>query len=240
MTKIEEYLKEIENKKLLVLFPHPDDESFMAGGLIMRAKKLGFEVEVVTLTSGQRGKNYKKGSVGELGEIRREEFNRAVSLLGVRGEILEYQDGSLNGNREWVGEVREIIKSREPGVVVTYDHSGITGHPDHIALSVEIFRLLKEEFPDTALLWPAWPGRRRKFMVNKEVAGLMQKADFKLNLTKEERDIKYSGIMAHESQFGNLSFIQRLLMKYLVIGTEYFALADYEREYGYKYVDFEF
>ncbi len=167
-------------------------------------------------------------------------FNTAVSLLGVRGEILGFQDGSLKDDRDWVGEVRKVIKKSKPGVVLSYDASGITGHPDHIALSVEIFEFLKKESPETSLLWPAWPGKRREFMVNKEVSEFMQPAGFRFNLSKEERDTKYRAILSHKSQFENLSLIQKILMKYLVISTEYFALADYEREYRYKFVDFEF
>jgi hypothetical protein len=39
--------------RLLVLAPHPDDESLATGGLIQRATRQGLPVKVVFLTNGQ-------------------------------------------------------------------------------------------------------------------------------------------------------------------------------------------
>ncbi|KKQ25909.1 MAG: hypothetical protein US62_C0042G0009 [Candidatus Woesebacteria bacterium GW2011_GWA1_37_8] len=49
-------LNKIKGKTLMVIFPHPDDESMMTGGLLSTAHKLGIRTVVVTITKGGAGK----------------------------------------------------------------------------------------------------------------------------------------------------------------------------------------
>ncbi len=241
MEDLDEYLREIENKKLLVVFPHPDDESFNAAGLIQRARKLGFVVHIITLTRGDRGKNHLKNKTNKsLSEIRFNELQAALEEIGF-DELLvwNYLDGSLRTDKKWVEQLVQVLAKEKFGVVVTYDHSGLTGHPDHIALSVELFKFLKKS-GGVRLLWASWPGLLRKFMINGQVVEFIEKPKLQLDLSNKEHDNKCRAIKAHQSQLGNLVWWQRILLKYFICAHEYFSIADFDKTYDHKFVDFKF
>lgn len=77
--------------RVLVLAPHPDDESIGCGGLIAA---LGENVEVLCLTDGALGIAGKKSR--EVVEIRKKEFAAAMSVLNVQHwKMLNAADGAL-------------------------------------------------------------------------------------------------------------------------------------------------
>jgi LmbE family N-acetylglucosaminyl deacetylase len=91
--------------RLLVLAPHPDDETLGTGGLIQEALSVGAAVRVVYLTYGDNDEwsfvVYRKtpvigrGPVARMGEVRRKEALAACDSLGVRAEnvvFLGYPD----------------------------------------------------------------------------------------------------------------------------------------------------
>lgn len=239
MKNIETKLRSIKKKRLLVVYPHPDDETYNAAGLIQRAKSLGFEVMIVSLTSGDMGKNHLEDK-RDLGVIRREELLLAGKIL--RADVtkaLDYPDCGLIEDLHWTGNLKKILKKFDPGVVVTYDHSGLTGHPDHIVLSVELFKILKRAKDRPLLLWSVWPGEIRRFMIHDEVVGVMNEPEYELKLSIFEWLAKRKALFAHKSQLGNLKDWQRLLLIYGIFWKEYFAVANFKVDYDYKYVKFE-
>jgi len=98
-----------EKRRILVISPHPDDESLAAGGLIAEAVKNGCSVHVVFLTSGdgfQRGLEIYRRKLNpgpteflEYGRQRMAEAESALHRLGLRPEditFLGYPDGGLD------------------------------------------------------------------------------------------------------------------------------------------------
>ncbi|MGB9920729.1 MAG: PIG-L family deacetylase, partial [Moorellales bacterium] len=93
--------------RVLVVSPHPDDESLGAGGLIAQARREGREVRVVWMTAGdgfRRGAEVWFGrSVGakdliSYGRLRSQEAARAAERLGIPQDkliFLGYPDGGL-------------------------------------------------------------------------------------------------------------------------------------------------
>ncbi|MBF0485269.1 MAG: PIG-L family deacetylase [Candidatus Omnitrophica bacterium] len=81
------------NDRILVLAPHPDDETIGAGGLIQQAIKAGAKVKVVLLTYGENNEFafivyekrivFRKKEFLRLGEVRREESLAAMEYLGL-------------------------------------------------------------------------------------------------------------------------------------------------------------
>lgn len=141
MKNLKTYLKEFAgNKVLMAVYPHPDDETMAAGGLLIEAKTLGFETVVVCLTKGEAGLNFAPERGKELAEIRETELSKALEILKVNHfELGDFGDGKLRGGEQfWKPWVDAQLKKYSPGVVVGYDHSGIYGHPDHIALSLSL------------------------------------------------------------------------------------------------------
>ena len=80
--------------RLLVIAPHPDDETVMTGGLIQRVLENQGKVEIVYLTNGDGSRTTiiqedKKVDLSptefiSLGETRIEEASKAASILGVK------------------------------------------------------------------------------------------------------------------------------------------------------------
>lgn len=127
--------------RLLCILAHPDDESLGLGGILAKYGAGGIETHLVTATRGERGwfgPPEENPGPRALGRIRERELRDAASVLGIREVILlDYHDGELEKAdqsvllRQLVEQVRRI----RPDVVVTFDHNGIYGHPDHIAVT---------------------------------------------------------------------------------------------------------
>ncbi len=125
--------------KLLSVLAHPDDESLGLGGILARYAAEGVETYLVTATRGEQGwfgPPEENPGPTELGKIREQELREAANVLGIREvNLLEYCDGELDKAdqavliRQLVGHIRRI----RPDVIVTFDHNGVYGHPDHIA-----------------------------------------------------------------------------------------------------------
>lgn len=96
-------------QRLLVVSPHPDDESLGAGGAIQLALAQGAQVKVVMMTNGDgqpvaplilRGEvRPRSGNYIETGQQRQAEALAALQILGLPPEnvlFLGYPDGGLN------------------------------------------------------------------------------------------------------------------------------------------------
>lgn len=119
-------------KKLLCIFAHPDDESFAAGGTIIKYVKAGWTVDLVCATKGE------KGGGDALGEIREAELRESGKVLGLSHiTFLPYKDGTLH--TQVSGNIEEalitILAEKKPDVVITFETGGVSNHPDHIKLS---------------------------------------------------------------------------------------------------------
>lgn len=86
--------------KVLILAPHPDDESIGTAGIIQRALKAGAQVKVVCYTNGDHNELafivyekrlvLKKSGFIYMGEIRKEETASAMSSLGLTQKDLVF------------------------------------------------------------------------------------------------------------------------------------------------------
>ena len=136
---------------LLVVVPHPDDESFGAGGALLLAKEAGLKTGVLTLTRGEAGRTLGLCPPEELPQVRVEELKRAAAVLQVDYlEVLDYPNALPEGAQGERGpatgrgladhpEAVEAIRTRllrlRPRFVLTFSPDGINGHPDHVAAS---------------------------------------------------------------------------------------------------------
>lgn len=252
MKSVDEVLDQVERKVMLVVMPHPDDETVMMGGLIIRVVSMGWRVVVVCLTKGERGRLYCYGWGRSLAEIREMELARAVRILTSKDSInpqkrvsrmtekeplvlLNYPDGGLRENMEWVEEVEKIVKGVKPGLVVTYEPSGLSGHPDHVVVSREVFSIVKK-YRKTQLLWVGLEkGLARKF-VDEEVWKVMLKPEYKLEMSLGEVMRKSMAILAHWCQ--GLWTKPKLWALFWYYRTEYYSLADMNQEYEWEFFEY--
>lgn len=107
-------------KKMLLVFAHPDDESFFVGGTVAAYAARGWHIELICVTSGE----------GRDGEV-----ERAGKVLGIQHiQFLHQPDGQLKSVTPGTLEDLIVKKMEEfmPDIVITHDTTGITNHPDHI------------------------------------------------------------------------------------------------------------
>lgn len=131
--------------KILVIFPHPDDEALSVSGLMSKFVKMGKHVEWVILTKGERGND--NGELDEsLKEIRSAEALAAAEIMNVaKLEHFDMGDGEMCDKiPEVQAKVTQLIESKKPDLIITFDRSGMYGHKDHICTSKSVTQAVKQ------------------------------------------------------------------------------------------------
>lgn len=125
-------------KRMLVIFPHPDDESFATGGTIAKYAKNGWMIHLLCITRGQKGSSEQFPPGEKLGLIRSQELENAASILGIfQVQMYDFIDGKLKivARGELEDKIFKDMARIVPDIVITYEPGGISNHPDHIRLT---------------------------------------------------------------------------------------------------------
>jgi LmbE family N-acetylglucosaminyl deacetylase len=125
---------------ILSVWAHPDDETYLCGGLMARAVRNGSRVVCVTATRGELGSpDEERWPSGKpLADVRTKELEAALGVLGVtEHHWLDYPDGGCAAadQDEATGRVAELMAEVRPDTVLTFGPDGMTGHDDHISVS---------------------------------------------------------------------------------------------------------
>jgi LmbE family N-acetylglucosaminyl deacetylase len=129
---------------ILVIAPHPDDESIGCGGAIALHQEGGARVRVVFLTSGERGI---EGNDPEAARaLREDEALAALHVLGIQEQdFLRLPDLGL-AESVAVGAplLAEILRSDQPDVI--YLPHPDEAHPDHAA-ALSLLQASRQQAP---------------------------------------------------------------------------------------------
>lgn len=185
------------NEHVLVMLPHPDDESFGVAGLIAQSRKRGIPVTYACGTLGEMGRNMGSPTYANretLTELRKQELINAckemdvtdLRMLGLRDKTLEFEDD------EYLADVMErIIDEVKPTLIVTF-YPGHGVHPDHDATGEAVIRALyrkkKEDRPVTYCM-----------AITKNREEVLGNADIVIDIT-DVADIKLNALRAHRTQ----------------------------------------
>jgi LmbE family N-acetylglucosaminyl deacetylase len=124
---------------ILSIWAHPDDETFLAGGIMATAVANGQRVVCVTATAGERGTDDPERWPPErLARVRIWEAAASMAVLGVREHrVLGWPDGGMATVDADVGvaAVRALLDEVRPDTILTFGPEGGTFHPDHQAIS---------------------------------------------------------------------------------------------------------
>jgi len=223
--------------RLLAIFAHPDDESYRAGGALALLAREGAQVWVLCATRGEQG--ILNLAPEETGQVRQTEMECACRALGIeQPRFLDYHDGTLPqvDEESAVGQVVRAIRKLRPQALLTWPPSGVSGHPDHVAVSrwtEKAFQLAADpaaypehkEAPHTveALYHIVVPRSLAEAM---KMSHLLTVPDEEVTLTMDVSavwDTKMAAIRCHHSQVVNSPVLDAPEeQQHLFLGIEYF------------------
>src|SRR5687767_5080808 len=150
---------------ILGIWAHPDDEAYLSGGLMAMARDVGSRVVCVTATRGELGTpDPETWPPQRLAAERTVELARCLEVLGVsEHHWLGYGDGRCADApaSEAAGSLCDRIDALRPDTVLTFGPDGITGHPDHQAVSAWVTAAFDRAAPPGARLLHSAVGERR-------------------------------------------------------------------------------
>jgi LmbE family N-acetylglucosaminyl deacetylase len=202
---------------ILGIWAHPDDETYLCGGLMARAARAGDRVVCVTATRGELGSpdEARWPSGPALAKVRTAEMETALAVLGItEHHWLDYPDGGCAAvdQDEAVHRVADLMAEVAPDTVLTFGPDGMTGHDDHQAASLWATEAFDLVAPDDAVLGyatktPEWLDRFKAhldefnvFMGNEPPRTHRDDLLVDLVLEGELLDVKLRAISAMTSQ----------------------------------------
>jgi len=137
------------NSRLLAIFAHPDDESYIVGGTLALASSQGAEIHLVSATRGDKGIQHVEDPTERehITNTRAEELAAACRVLGIAThEVWDFPDGSVDNlgtkEEELNKKIVEKIEKAKPNIIITFGPNGVSRHRDHIAIGKIVHRLL--------------------------------------------------------------------------------------------------
>lgn len=139
-----------EQKSVLAIYAHPDDEQGVSGTFAKYAKQ-GINTALICATRGEVGEIAPgvDATPETLGKVREGEMRCAAAKIGLRHlYMLDYRDSGMVGTPEnedktnlhqanlmdVAAKVTKIVREQKPQVMITFDAWGGYGHPDHIQI----------------------------------------------------------------------------------------------------------
>ena len=124
---------------VLLVFAHPDDESFGPGATIAALARRGHRLTLLTMTRGEKSTLgiEAAGGTEALAELRERELKHAARELGIAElRLHRHPDGGLaeTPREALLGLVASSLEELRPAVVLTFGRGGISGHSDHVTI----------------------------------------------------------------------------------------------------------
>lgn len=146
------WLKQFNARRtLLVVYAHPDDETFISGSTLARYSDTDVAIHYVCATRGEAGVFTAKDLEGysDVATMRTAELIAASTALGITAlHFLPYRDSGMVGEaanlhpsslfqapmNQVIEQITVLIRLLRPHIVITFGPYGGYGHPDHIKM----------------------------------------------------------------------------------------------------------
>lgn len=226
---------------ILGVWAHPDDEAFLSSGLMANAVRKGDRVVCVTATRGELGSwDEERWPTESMALVREAELKASLEVLGVtEHHWLEYEDGACGDVpiEEATERVAAFMKDLEPDSVLTFGPEGMTGHPDHEAVSRWTSEAFRRAAKSGARLYHATktPEYLKRmgpvlgsvvFAPERPPVTAREELAIDFELDEELLDLKMKALEAHRSQVEGLLTVFGPELFREDASMEWFALAE--------------
>ena len=184
-------------KNILIISPHPDDEAIGCGGTICSHIAEGDNVEVIFLTSGEKGGHGRTEEEAIL--VREQEIKDAAAILKLNyTECWREPDGNFKATADNISRlVEKIIAANTQIIYVTHEQEE---HPDHVAAALLVKQAI-DQLPANILAPTVWMY---------EVWTPIQRMDHIVDISAYV-ETKRKAILAYKSQCEVLAFDEAIL-----------------------------
>ncbi len=216
-------------KRLLAVFAHPDDEAFGPGGALAKYASEGVEIHLLCATRGEAGlwdenskheaRSTKLGQEIKIHHVREKELLKSAKILGIaKVEYLDFIDGTLSNSiyHKLADKIIRKIEDFKPQILLTTERLGVSGHLDHIAVSmITTYAYLHSTHKVNKLYYHCLPKERRSndlddyfvyFPEGYDQKDITARIDFTQYWDKKEAAMK-----CHQSQ---LHDVERILARW--------------------------
>jgi N-acetylglucosamine malate deacetylase 1 len=178
-------------QRILVISPHPDDESIGCGGTLRRHVVSGDEVRAIFLTSGERGGH--SLSPPDASRVREEEAQQACRILGLaEWDFWRQPDGKLEVTDLLARRLAELLDQWRPHLIyVTHEQEMHTDHRAAASLVRRVVAGVRGAPTPQVMMYEVWTP--------------LQEMDEIIDIT-DHLDTKIAAVQAHRSQCNVLRF----------------------------------
>ncbi len=137
-----------KERQVLVIFPHPDDESFGTAGTIIKYVSEGVPVTYLCMTLGEMGRNLGNppfASRESLPGFRQKELEDAgralgceIRQMGLRDKTIEFLDEEAISDK-----VLQVINEVNPSLIISF-YPPYAVHPDHDACGRTVIKAVSK------------------------------------------------------------------------------------------------
>ncbi|MGJ5713060.1 bacillithiol biosynthesis deacetylase BshB2 [Staphylococcus auricularis] len=194
-----------DERHVLVIFPHPDDETFSSAGTIAHYIDQGVPVTYACLTLGQMARNLGDPPIAtreSLPDVREKELEAACKEMGItdlRKMGLRDKTVEFEPHAKMDGMVKSLIDELNPSVIISF-YPKFAVHPDHEATAEAVVRTVgrmpAEERPRLQLV--AFSNDAPEKLGDPDI----------VNEISDYKEVKLRTFKAHASQTG--SFLAQL------------------------------
>ncbi len=200
----------MNSKNILIIYAHPDDESFgNAGTIVKYTKETQANIYLAVATRGEAGKMGEPPLTTreQLGSFRAGELKEASAVLGLKDIFfLDFMDGTLDriNDREadeLTNKIADVILQLRPDIVITFPEDGISRHKDHIAIHkycMDAIALIANQYTIPKVYFTVVP---ESIYQSRNITAGVPDTHITTSINIEEyRNYKYEALTKHRTQ----------------------------------------
>jgi len=129
--------------KILMIAPHPDDETLGCGGTLTLLKQRGCQIKIVIITDGHRGDPSGYLAAENIIQRRQQESLAALDILGIKDVVfLDQPDGCYQHTSQIASQLSQVLENYVADWLLI--PSVLDYHRDHVGISLSMLDLWQQ------------------------------------------------------------------------------------------------